>query len=134
MKYMLWSDYPYTSLKEFTETPPDFDIHPLKDKLCARYYELTSYKVSVKDGVEHVNYVINQEVPCVQWHKKDTETHWSKLINAESPNGTWDWFNPIDGTRMKLLKFIGNETEPVAEVDFSVEEWEDLIKLVKRIS
>lgn len=63
---------------------------------------------------------------------KSKKVHWSKLVNAESADGTWDWFNPTGESRMRLVKFV--DDKPVAEVDFSEEEWIDLVKLIKRIS
>lgn len=64
--------------------------------------------------------------------RKLKKGHWSKLVNAESVDGTWDWFNPIGESRMRLVKFV--DDKPVTEVDFSAEEWEDLVKLIRRIS
>lgn len=80
--------------------------------------------------------------------RKIKRHHWTKLVNAESESGEWDWFRPIEAKlivdgevkftpikprQIKLVRFDENNHH-IDEWVMTEAQWKDLVDLVRRIS
>jgi hypothetical protein len=72
----------------------------------------------------------------MRWLRKLKRSYWTKLVNAESRSGEWDWFHPIvngEKVHIKLVRFDENNHH-LDEIIMTEESWKDLVHLIRRIT
>lgn len=58
---------------------------------------------------------------------------WLNIVNSESEDGTWDFFQNEETKSINLVKFE-NDIDKVGEIKMTYAEFEDLSKLIMKLN